>query len=221
MYLTLQGQQNGRMVMWGEEAGMYDMVYDQSYTVLENDVEFGGFSFVQQVGTWYANGTEYERRKNENEIEYEYETEETTFEDVAPTVDIPLDMTSQSEATVTDDTVIVRGSLDSLLRLAGVLSDSGNASEASALEKFESMQAEIGVDRETNYVSSVEMDVQIEGLEISGSTGSGNFTMHTEFVEFDGSVDTALPQSVRETTSSPDTSTSSGATAAAGLRGRL
>ncbi|SDG20819.1 hypothetical protein [Halorientalis regularis] len=220
MNLTLQGQQNGRMIMRGEGTGRYDMVHNQSYTSMENDIEFGGFSFVQQVDTWYANGTEYERSKNENEMEYEYETEETTFNDVTPPTEIPLELTNRSRATVTDDTVIVRGNLDSLLGLASIFGNSSSGPGENALDKFESMRFEIGVDRETNYISYVEMDMQIEGLEISGSTGSGNFTMYAEFVEFDTPVDTALPESVREGASGTGTATSSSATASAGLRGQ-
>jgi hypothetical protein len=220
MNLTLQGQQNSRIVMRGEGTGMYDMVRNQSYTDMENDIEFGGFSFLQRTETWYANGTEYERSKNEDEIEYEYETEETTFDDVTPPTDIPLDLTNQSEATVTDDTVIVRGNLDSLLGLASAFAGSDSDSGENALDKFESMRYEIGVDRETNHISYVEMDMQIDGLEVSGSTGSGNVTMYAEFVEFDTAVDTALPQSVREAASGTGTEAGSSATAAAGLRGR-
>ncbi|AQL41860.1 hypothetical protein BV210_03620 [Halorientalis sp. IM1011] len=221
MNLTLQGQQSGRMTMRGEGTGRYDMVRNRSYTSMENDIEFGGFSFAQQVDTWYANGTEYERSKNENEIEYEYETEETTFDDVAPDFDIPLEMTNQSRARVTDDTVIVSGNLDSLLGLASIFGNASDGPGENALEKFESMRVEIGVDRETERISYVELDVQVNGLEVTGSTGSGNVTMHTEFVEFDTQVDTAIPQSVRENTvgggETPDTSTGQASSTTASL----
>ena len=219
MNLTLQGQQNGRMTMRGEGTGRYDMVRNRSHTTMENDIEFGGFSFVQQVDTWYANGTEYERSKNENEIEYEYETEETTFDDVAPPVDIPVELTNRSRATVTDDTVIVRGNLDTLLGLASLFANSSSGPAEDDLDKIDSMRFEIGVDRETKTISYVEMDVQIDGLEVGSSTGSGNVTMYAEFVEFDTSVDTAIPQSVREAASGTGTATRSSVTASAALRG--
>jgi len=220
MNLTLQGQQNGRMTMRGEGTGRYDMVHNRSHTTMENDIEFGGFSFVQQVDTWYANGTEYERSKNKNEIEYEYETEETTFDDVSPPIDIPVELTNRSRATVTDDTVIVSGDLDTLLGLASLFANSSSGPAEDDLDKIDSMRFEVGVDRETETISYVEMDVQIDGLEVGSSTGSGNVTMHAEFVEFDTPVDTAIPESVREAASRTERTTGSSGTETAALSGQ-